>query len=105
MADTKNYVIQLQTALSTEPTYIKTDGESTIDTVIRKAIEKLGSSGKEIEQSQLENLYKTHKLFVGEQEISKGATVKSLPSTPTSVQNTEVELVPVTLVSSHSGGN
>jgi hypothetical protein len=88
-----------------DPTFVQIQNQNiTVDAAILKAIEALKAKGNAIKGNQLEELYKTHQIFNGN-EIKKGDLLSSLKSEERSVNDQQVKVIELELIAPHSGGN
>jgi len=102
----QSYVVKINTALSNKPFFVKiTDSEMTISRIFSEAISTLKNMGRPLESDQLSQLFAHHQIFNSGKTVQKGELFKDLSATSQSINEQNVTMVELDLVSSHSGGN
>ena len=100
-----NYVVKINTALSNKPFFVKiTDPNISISRIFSEAIFTLRNTGRPLESDQLDQLFQHHQIFNSGKTVQKGELFKELSATSQTINNQNVTLVELDLVSSHSGG-
>ena len=101
----QNYVVKINTALSNKPFFVKiADPNMTISRIFSEAISTLRNTGRPLESDQLNQLFQHHQIFNSGKTVQKGELFKDLSTTSQSVNERNVTMVELDLVSSHSGG-
>jgi hypothetical protein len=101
----QNYVIKINTALNNKPFFVKiTDPCMTISRIFSEAIFTLRNTGRPLESDQLDQLFQHHQIFNSGKTVQKGELFKDLSATSQSINEQNVTMVELDLVSSHSGG-
>jgi len=102
----ENYVVKINTALSNKPFFVKiTDPNMSISRIFSEAISTLRNTGRPLESDQLNQLYEHHQIFNSGKTVQKGDLFKDLSKSSQTVNEQNVTMVELDLVSSHSGGN
>ncbi len=102
----ENYVVKINTALSNKPFFVKiTDPNMSISRIFSEAISTLRNTGRPLESDQLNQLYEHHQIFNSGNTVQKGDLFKDLSKSSQTVNEQNVTMVELDLVSSHSGGN
>lgn len=105
-SENTNYVVKINTALSNKPFFVKiTDPTMTISRIFSEAISTLRNTGRPLESDQLNQLFEHHQIFNSGKTVEKGEIFKDLSATKQSINEQNVTMVELDLVSSHSGGN
>jgi len=105
MAD-ENFVVKINTALSNKPFFVKiTDPSMTISRIFSEAISTLRNTGRPLESDQLNQLFEHHQIFNSGKTVQKGEIFRDLSKTTRNVNEQNMTMVELDLVSSHSGGN
>ncbi|MCD4716797.1 MAG: hypothetical protein K8R45_08655, partial [Desulfobacterales bacterium] len=93
------------TALSNKPFFVKIgDPDMTVSRIFFEAISTLRNTGKPLESDQLSQLFSHHQIFNSGKTVQKGELFRDLSATSQSVNEQDVTMVELDLVSSHSGG-
>lgn len=101
-----NYVVKINTALSNKPFFVKiTDPDMTISRIFSEAISTLRNTGRPLESDQLNQLFQHHQIFNNGKTVQKGELFRDLSITKQSVNEQNVSMVELDLISSHSGGS
>ena len=101
-----NYVVKINTALSNKPFFVKiTDPNMIISRIFSEAISTLRNTGRPLESDQLNQLFQHHQIFNSGKTVQKGELFKDLSATRQSINEQNVTMVELDLVSSHSGGS
>ena len=101
-----NYVVKINTALSNKPFFVKiTDPNITTSRIFLEAISTLRNTGRPLESDQLNQLFQHHQIFNSGKTVQKGELFKDLSTTRQSINEQNVTMVELDLVSSHSGGS
>jgi len=105
-SENTNYVVKINTALSNKPFFVKiNDPTMTISRIFSEAISTLRNTGRPLESDQLNQLFEHHQIFNSGKTVEKGELFKDLSTTKQSINEQNVTMVELDLVSSHSGGN
>lgn len=100
-----NYVVKINTALSNKPFFVRiTDPDMTISRIFSEAISTLRNTGRPLESDQLSQLFSHHQIFNSGKTVQKGELFRDLSATNQSINEQNVTIVELDLVSSHSGG-
>ena len=101
-----NYVVKINTALSNKPFFVKiADPNMNISRIFLEAISTLRNTGRPLESDQLNQLFQHHQIFNSGKTVQKGELFKDLSTTRQSINEQNVTMVELDLVSSHSGGS
>jgi hypothetical protein len=105
MTDQENYVVKINTALSSKPFFVRiSDQHLSLDRIFTEAVQTLDAQGKPLEAQQLEQLYETHQMFNAGHVVHKGDLFHQLAHTTANVGNKTVQVLEVDLVTAHAGG-
>ncbi len=105
-SENTNYVVKINTALSNKPFFVKIiDPNMTVSRIFSEAISTLRNTGRPLESDQLNQLFEHHQIFNSGKTVQKGELFKDLSATKQNINEQNVTLVELDLVSSHSGGN
>ncbi len=105
-SENANYVVKINTALSNKPFFVKiTDPNMTVSRIFSEAISTLRNTGRPLESDQLNQLFEHHQIFNSGKTVEKGELFKDLSTTKQSINEQNITMVELDLVSSHSGGN
>jgi len=99
------YVVKINTALSNKPFFVKiTDPNMTISRIFSEAISTLRNTGRPLESDQLHQLFEHHQIFNSGKTVQKGELFRDLSATSQNINEQNVTMVELDLISSHSGG-
>lgn len=99
-------VVKINTALSNKPFFIKVeDNNMTIDRIISSAIDTMKNQGNPLEAKQLEDLYKKHQMFNGSNTVLKGSILNELQPQSQQIDDQEIQIFEIDMVSAHAGGS
>ncbi|QEE16336.1 hypothetical protein DSAG12_02166 [Promethearchaeum syntrophicum] len=100
-----NYVVKMNTALSNKPFFVKiTDPNISISRNFSEAIFVLRNTGRPLESDQFHQLFEHHQIFYSGKTVQKGEFFRDLSTISQNINEQNMTLVELDLVSSHSGG-
>jgi len=104
MSEQAQRIVKIQSALSNKPTYVRVDGDMSIDRIFNEAIMNLRNSGMALDANSLEQLYKSHQIFANNLVVDKGQLFSELPTERQMVGDQTIDVLELNLVTSHAGG-